>query len=84
MILNTHFTDFFLNKILPFVDQMPPPGQYNLKTSFDGSSPTIKGNMITTNFKNHANRQAFEQVYVPGTRSLRSQAEVPGPGSYTF
>lgn len=44
----------------------PPPGSYTLKTSFDGESPTIKKNHLTTTFRIQSNRQQQDNVYIPG------------------
>ena len=64
--------------------QTPPPGTYNLDSSFDGSSPTIKGNALTTNFSFQCSRAAYDMVYVPGSRSPRGREFVPGPGTYAY
>lgn len=45
---------------------MPPPDSYNIKTCFDGHSPTIKGNTLTTSFKQQSSRNAYDKMYVPG------------------
>jgi Sperm-tail PG-rich repeat len=36
----------------------PPPDSYTIKTCFDGESPTIKKNHLTTDFKLQSSRQA--------------------------
>ena len=62
----------------------PPPNSYNIKTSFDGSSPHIKGNTITTSFKLQSSRIQNESVFIPGARTSWMYAGVPGPGTYKF
>lgn len=64
---------------------MPPPNLYTIKTCFDGASPTIKKNALTTDFRLHSGRQHYEKVYVPGSRgSPRAMEHVPGPGTYSY
>jgi hypothetical protein len=47
------------------------PIGYELKSSFDGVTPCIKGNALTTSFKAQADRESFKAVYVPGIKSLK-------------
>lgn len=70
-----------LNRI---IDNTPPPGSYTLKTSFDGESPTIKKNHLTTIFRIQSNRQQQDNVYLPGAKSSKAVRLVPGPGAYDF
>jgi hypothetical protein len=63
-------------------NQTPEPGSYTLKTSFDGATPLIKNNALTTDFRQHASRDAFQKLYVPGTKKPGMCG--PGPGSYDF
>jgi hypothetical protein len=60
----------------------PPPNSYNLKSSFEGFSPHIKGNTITTSFKLQCSREQNENVFLPGAKTSRMSAAVPGPGAY--
>jgi len=62
-----------------------PPNLYTIKTCFDGASPTIKNNALTTDFRLHSGREHYEKVYVPGSRgSPRTMDYVPGPGTYSY
>lgn len=64
---------------------VPPPNQYTIKTSFEGHSPTIKGNTLTTSFQGQANREAFANVYMgPGIKSIKASEDIPGPGAYSY
>lgn len=62
----------------------PPPDSYTIKTCFDGESPTIKKNHLTTSFKNQSSRDAYGKVFVPGTKSPKSHLNLPGPGHYSY
>lgn len=56
----------------------PPPNTYTLKTCFDGESPTIRKNHLTTTFKNQSSRDAQGII-------MRSPKNVkPGPGQYEY
>lgn len=64
--------------------EIPPPDSYKIKTCFDGHSPTIKGNTLTTSFKQQSSRNAYEKIYVPGytMRSPVIEKQYPGPAQY--
>jgi hypothetical protein len=63
---------------------IPAPGTYETTTCFGEESPTIKQNHLTTDFRLHSPRKAYDKVYVPGARSPRQMDFVPGPGTYSF
>ena len=58
----------------------PAPGTYKIKTCFDGESPTIRKNHLTTIFKMQSKREHHKDVYVPGSKSPKATLYVPGPG----
>lgn len=68
----------------------PAPDSYTLKTCFDGESPTIKKNHLTTSFKNQSSRDAYGKQFIPtrgGSPSptiAASRKEMPGPGTYSY
>lgn len=49
-------------------EMTPPPTSYKIKTSFDGHSPTIRNNTLTTSFKQQSDRNAFTKAFTPGDR----------------
>lgn len=65
---------------------MPPPDTYTIKTSFDGPSPVIKKNTLTTSFKNQSGRDQYGKVFVPGynQKSTCVEKNYPGPAAYTY
>lgn len=62
----------------------PPPDSYLIKTCFDGESPTIRKNHLTTSFKQQCGRDAFGKVFAPGNKSPKEAAKIPGPGHYSY
>ena len=62
----------------------PPPTSYTIKTCFDGESPTIKKNHLTTNFKHQSSRDAYGKQFVPGKGAEKANHDKPGPGHYTY
>lgn len=61
----------------------PPPDSYTIKTCFDGESPTIKKNHLTTDFKLQSSRQANQKLFNPESKSPVKN-DIPGPGTYDF
>lgn len=67
------------------IEEFPPPGRYEIKTTFDGSNPVIMNNTLTSNFNLQSSRDAYGKVYVPGgKRSPKGYENEPGPGHYSF
>ncbi len=46
----------------------PAPHDYKIKTCFEGASPFIRNNTITTSFKNQSARNSFNKGFIPGDR----------------
>jgi len=62
----------------------PPPTSYTIKTCFDGESPTIKKNHVTTNFKHQSTRNDYGKQFIPGKGADKHSEGKPGPGTYTY
>jgi hypothetical protein len=63
---------------------VPPPGTYELASSFEGENQTIKASGITSNFRLQSSREAYGKVYMPGgRRSPKGFEDQPGPDTYT-
>jgi hypothetical protein len=62
--------------------QTPPPTKYTLRTCFEGESPTIRKNHLTTDFKKHAGRNAYGKLFIPGKGTEKQSEGKPGPGAY--
>jgi len=67
-----------------YLVSVPPPGNYEVSSCFGEESPTIRQNHLTTDFRLHSPRKAYDKVFVPGARSSRQMDYVPGPGAYEF
>lgn len=74
---NTFSQVFDLKKcVFSNLDDVPPPNTYTLKTCFDGESPTIRKNHLTTSFKNQSSRDAHNSI------GKSPKLAKPGPGTY--
>jgi len=78
------FGDRFKQNVNKDAVMSPPPNSYNIKTSFDGHSPTIRNNTLTTSFKNQSDRKAFTRGFYPGDNKEQMHAKLPAANQYVY